>query len=299
MKIVNIKMKSVLVIFASLAILTACSKDEKTADGYGNFEAKEIIVSAEAQGKLLSFKAERGIELKAGDLVAIIDTTQLILKKEQLFAQKGAIANQHNSIVAQTDVQDKQKSILLTEKARVERLLKDGAATSKQLDDIEGQLRVIESSIESIKSQNPAVFSNVDALNKQIEQLNDQINKCYVRNPIDGYVLDNFVELTELIFPGKTLYKIADLNNMELRIYISGEQLSQIKIGQNVKVLIDKNADENYTLQGTVTWISQKAEFTPKIIQTKKDRVNLVYAVIISVKNDGKIKIGMPAEVVF
>lgn len=292
-------MKSILVLLASIALLTSCSEETKTADGYGNFEAKEIIVSAEAQGKLLSFKAERGIELKAGDLVATIDTTQLILKKEQLIAQKGGIANQHNSIVAQIDVQDKQKSILIREKARVERLLKDGAATSKQLDDIEGQLRVIESSIESIKSQNPAVFSNVDALNKQIEQLNDQINKCYVRNPIDGYVLDNFVEETELVIPGKTLYKIADLNNMELRIYISGEQLSQIKIGNKVKVLIDKNVDENYTFEGTITWISQKAEFTPKIIQTKKERVNLVYAVIVSVKNDGKIKIGMPAEVLF
>lgn len=282
-----------------LNLLYSCSNDENTSDGYGNFEAKEILVSAEAQGKLLLFSAERGKELKAGDIVGIVDTVQLVLKKEQLLAQKSAIANQHNSIIAQSEVQERQKAILLTEKTRVEKLMKDGAATSKQLDDIEGQLKVVESSIASIKSQNPAVFSNVDALTKQMEQLNDQINKCYIKNPIDGYVLDNYIEQSELVIPGKTLYKIADLNNMELRIYISGDQLSKIKIGQEIKVLIDKNEEENYKLTGTITWISQKAEFTPKIIQTKKERVNLVYAVIVSVKNDGRIKIGMPGEVVF
>jgi len=275
-------MAKLFTMFSLMLLMISCSDNDNISDAYGNFEATEIIVSAEGQG-----------------IVGIIDTTQLILKKQQAIAQKRAIAVQNQNITAQVEVQEQQKNILQTEQKRVENLLKDGAATQKQMDDINGQIKVVEKSIDAIKSQNPAVFNNIEALDKQIAQLEDMLYKCRIVNPIDGVVLEKYMEARELAAPGKPLYKIADMSKLDLRVYVSGDQLPKIKLGQEVEVLIDKDKDQNTKLQGKVSWISPKAEFTPKIIQTKKERVNLVYAVKINVVNDGSLKIGMPGEVNF
>jgi HlyD family secretion protein len=178
-------------------------------------------------------------------------------------------------------------------------LLKDEAATQKQLDDINSQIDVFDKQIKSIEVQNSTVFNELKAMEKQIEQIDDQINRSVLKSPVTGTVLEKYAEQYELAIMGKPIYKIANLSKLELRVYISGSQLNKIKLRQKVNVLIDENAEENKKLKGEITWISEQSEFTPKIIQTKEERVNLVYAVKISVKNDGSLKIGMPGEVLF
>jgi HlyD family secretion protein len=187
----------------------------------------------------------------------------------------------------------------MVDKDRTEKLLKDNAAPVKQLDDINGKIKVIDSQIASIKTQNAAVLDELTGMDRQIDQTKDQLNRCKIVNPINGAVLEKYIEPSEITTPGRALYKIADMDQMILRVYVSGAQLPSIKIGQKVKVMIDKNEKENQDLQGIITWVSPQAEFTPKIIQTKEDRVNLVYAVKVTVKNDGRLKIGMPGEVKF
>ena len=292
-------MKKIAFILLIPVLLSACSKGKIRSDAYGNFEAKEIMISAENPGKLIMLKIEEGEVLEAHDTVAIIDTIQLHLKKEQLNAQKKAVGSRIPSILAQIEVQNQQKKNLLTEKSRVTKLLKDGAATPKQLDDINGSLNVIESQILSIKTQNQSVFSELDAFANQVDQIEDQIHKCIIINPVKGTVLEKYAEPWEVVVPGKVIYKIADLSELELKVFISGDQLPQVKTGQKVDVLIDQDRTQNTKLEGIVSWISQAAEFTPKIIQTKKERVKLVYAVKVRVKNDGSLKIGMPGEVLF
>jgi HlyD family secretion protein len=257
------------------------------------------LVSSEIQGKLVKFLVEEGRTYKAADIVGQIDTIQLALKRDQLVAQRKASATKITNILSQIDVQEEQKRTLLVDKDRVEKLLKDNAVPVKQLDDINGKIKVTDSQIASIRTQNAAVLDELTSMDKQIDQMTDQLNRCKIVNPINGTVLEKYIEPSEITTPGRALYKIADMDQMILRIYVSGSQLPSIKTGQKVKVLIDKNAKENQVLEGTISWISPQAEFTPKIIQTKDDRVNLVYAVKIAVKNDGRLKIGMPGEVKF
>ena len=292
-------MKKILLIIPSVILLFSCSRNSSKSDAYGNFEAKEILISAENQGKLLKLNVEEGQLLKAGDTVGIIDTIQLSLKRQQILAQRKASGSRIANILAQIEVQNQQKKNLLIEKERVSRLIKDGAATSKQLDDINGNLNVIESQILSIKTQNQAVFSELDAYSSQADQVSDQIKKCILINPVDGTVLEKYAEAWEIAVPGKAIYKIACLDELELRVFISGDQLAEIKTGQKVSVLIDDSKSGSIKKEGTVSWISQTAEFTPKIIQTKKERIKLVYAVKVRVKNDGSLKIGMPGEIIF
>jgi HlyD family secretion protein len=178
-------------------------------------------------------------------------------------------------------------------------MLKDGAATTKQLDDIKASLNVIERQISSIQTQGISIPSELESLNKQILQMELAINRCKIRNPIKGIVLNKFAEQSEIAMPGKALYKIADLNNMYIRVYVSEIQLSEIKIREKVEVLIDQGKKDYKKYEGSISWISSTAEFTPKIIQTKEERVNLVYAIKVLVKNDGYLKIGMPGEVNF
>ena len=185
------------------------------------------------------------------------------------------------------------------DKERIEKLLKDGAATKKQLDDINGRIDLVNSQIASIKTQNVSVISELEVVNTQISQVEESINKCNIKNPIEGIVLEKYAEENEITTFGKPLYKIADMHEMILRVYVSGSQLPQIKIGQEVEVLIDKDAKSNTKFSGIISWISESAEFTPKIIQTKEERVNMVYAVKVKVQNDGSLKIGMPGEVNF
>jgi HlyD family secretion protein len=292
-------MKKIIYILIGFAVLTACSNRNHKSDAYGTFESTEITISSEANGKILKFDINEGDVLNVGSLVGYIDTTDLVLKKEQLIAQRNAISNKSANVFSQIEVQKQQKKNLMIEKTRIENLLKNNAATTKQLDDINGSLDLIDKQIFSIQTQNSSVYNETEGLTKQIEQIEQSIRKCYITNPLAGSVLTKFAEANEVTTFGKALYKIADLSEMTLRVYISESQLSSIKIGQNVEVLIDKNANELSKMEGIITWISQNAEFTPKIIQTKEERVNLVYAVKIKVKNDGTLKIGMPGEVNF
>jgi len=196
-------------------------------------------------------------------------------------------------------VQKQQKSNLEIDKARLEKLYKDGAATKKQLDDINAAINLVDKQILSIQTQNGSVGDELTGLDKQIAQIDQNIIKSHLVNPLKGTVLDKYMMQNELVTPGKSLYKIADLNTIYLRVYVSEAQLSSVKLGQTVEVLIDKGNNEMGKYEGLVTWISSTAEFTPKIIQTKEERVNLVYAVKVKVKNDGALKIGMPGEVNF
>ncbi len=291
-------MKKYLIITA-LALLAACSGKNNKSDAYGNFEADEVIISSEVSGKLLLFNIEEGAELKAETLIGLVDTTDLQLKKEQLMAQKNSIATKTSNITSQIEVQQQQKANLLIDKARIEKLLKDGAATKKQLDDINGSISLVDKQIASIQTQNNSVSSDLLGIEKQIAQIEQSIKKSHIINPVNGTVLDKYMMQDELVTPGKSLYKIADITNIYLRAYVSESQLSSIKLGQKVEVLIDKGKSEVAKYEGFITWISFSAEFTPKIIQTKEERVNLVYAVKIKVKNDGALKIGMPGEVNF
>jgi len=292
----NMKKYILLIIVASFA---ACTNNEKKSDAYGNFEATDVLVSAEASGKILNLDLDEGQVLDANQQVGMIDTIQLSLKVEQLLAQIDAIKTKTTNIFSQVEVQNEQKKTLLVEKERLDKLLKDGAATTKQMDDINGKINVIEKQINSIQTQNASVFSEVKAYEIQIEQIQDQIKKSRIINPINGTVLEKYSEPSEFTIVGKSIYKIADLSTMYLKIFVSGEQLSNVKIGQKVKVIVDDNNGKTKNYDGEISWISEQAEFTPKVIQTKDERVNLVYATKVKVKNDGTLKIGMPGEVMF
>jgi HlyD family secretion protein len=290
-------MRTILFTFLTGFILIACNGNNDNADAYGNFEAIETIVGAEGQGKLLQFMPEEGMELKAGEKVGVIDTSNLWLKKLQLIAMKKAAEAKLVQIGAQVNVQETQKETILKEKNRMENLVNDKAAPEKQLDDIKGQYNLIVSQITSTKSQTQSVTGEIESLAEQINQVEDQIAKCSIINPIDGSVLEKYIEPAEIVTMGKNLYKIANLKTLRLKVYLTGAQLPHVKIGQKVNIKIDEDASTNQTLIGTVTWISSQAEFTPKIIQTKEERVKQVYAVKVDVVNDGRIKIGMPGEV--
>lgn len=282
--------------------LISC-KEEVKSDAYGNFEAIEVIVSTESNGKLLNFKLEEGDILNTNDTVGYIDPTQLNFQQQQLTASIQALKAQVQNIQTQLDVLYEQRKNILREKARIEALLKDDAATKKQWDDINGELQVVEKRIVATKEQlqtaNNAVLAQINPIKEQIKSVQDKLAKSIVINPIKGEVLTKYVEEDEVVSYGRPLYSIADLSEMILRIYVSGEQLPYLHLGQQVQVLIDKSETENRSLQGRVSWVSSRAEFTPKIIQTKKERVSMVYAVKVIVKNDGSLKIGMPGEVNF
>ncbi|MBU8893788.1 MAG: HlyD family efflux transporter periplasmic adaptor subunit [Bacteroidales bacterium] len=291
------KTKYLLLLFT--ALLAACSGNENGSDAYGNFEANEVIISAEAQGKLIEFNIEEGEKLRKGQMLGFIDTVPLSIQKEQLLAQRQAVASKVPNVRAQVAVLEEQKAILNTEKERIEKLFNDNAATKQQLDDISGKCNVLEKQIVATKTQISSVAKEIQVVDKQIKLINEQISRAKIINPIDGTVLEKYLEENEIAVAGKALYKIAGLDEIDLRVYISGAQLPNIKIGQKVKVFIDKDEETNQEYDGEVFWISDQAEFTPKIIQTKEERVNMVYALKIRVKNDGKLKIGMPGEVIF
>lgn len=280
-------------------LLFGCSNNTETSDAYGNFEAETVIVSAESSGKILQLNVEKGQTIEAGFVAALIDTVQMQLQLMQIEAKKAAVDSRRSSIRSQIEVLEEQKMNLKTNEDRTLNMLKDGASTQKQLDDIQGQINVIDKQIESTKTQFTAVSKELEVLNTQKSSLLDLLERCTVESPVSGTVLETFAEEGELTAAGKSLFKIADLSELELKVYVSGAQLSSIKLGQQVEVLIDKNETENQTLSGKITWISSEAEFTPKIIQTKEERVKLVYAVKVTVKNDGTLKIGMPGEVNF
>jgi HlyD family secretion protein len=291
------KTKYMLVLIALLSLFS-CGRNEKTADAYGNFEATEITVSAEASGKIMNLKLEEGQVYDSGQLVGTIDSTDLILKKLQLTNQLSALESKRLNLNAQADVYQQQRANALIDKQRIERLLKDGAATQKQFDDISSSLRLIDKQELLVNSQFTGLSAEVEALKAQINQVKESIKRCAIRVPIKGTVLARYAEQGELLAYGKPVFKIADMNKMTLKAYFSGDQMASFKLGDKVEVLIDKNETEKTSVEGLVSWISSEAEFTPKIIQTKKERVNMVYAVKVAVENNGMLKIGMPGEVV-
>jgi len=275
--------------------IISCNSDTNKADGYGNFEATETTISAENNGKLIQFTVEEGKTLQKGEKVGHIDTIQLALKKELLIVSKNVIFSKSKGVLSQISVLKAQLKTANTSKTRIENLLKENAGTQKQLDDINGKIDVINQQIKSIEIQNLPIVNELKNIDVQLKQVEDQLQKSVITNPVNGTILVKYTEPNEITSFGKPLYKIADLSTMQLRVYVSETQLSNIKIGQEVTVKIDQNeAMKNYT--GTISWIASEAEFTPKIIQTKEERVNLVYAVKIDVKNDESLKIGMPAE---
>lgn len=278
-----------------VATLFSCGNGDDKADGYGNFEATETTISAENNGKLMQFTINEGDQLSAQQFVGYIDTIPLALKREQLQVSKAVVSSKSKGVLSQISVLNAKLKTAKTNRARVENLIKDNAGTQKQLDDVQGEINVIKNQIRSVEIQNAPVVNELKSLDVQIKQIDDQIQKSKIINPINGTVLTKYAEPNEITAFGKPLYKIANLNTMQLRTYISETQLANIKIGQEVTVKID-DADTMKSYKGNISWIASEAEFTPKIIQTKEERVALVYAVKVDVKNDGSLKIGMPAE---
>jgi HlyD family secretion protein len=278
-----------------LISLISCSKNNDKADGYGNFEATEVTVSAEANGKINYLKLEEGDVLEPNTVVGLVDTTQLYFNKQQLIASKASINSKSKNVLSQINVLKEQLKTTLIEQKRIQNMFAENAATKRQVDEIIGKANVLNEQIKSVKTQDDPIINDIKSIDVQIEKINDQIKKSKIENPIQGTVLAKYTEANEVTSFGKPLYKIADISEMNLRVYISETQLAQIKVGQNVTVKIDAK-DEMKSYPGTISWIASSAEFTPKIIQTKEERANLVYAVKIKVKNDGSLKIGMPAE---
>jgi len=281
----------------------ACNKTKTTADASGTFESDEIIISAEASGLIKQLELEEGQVIEAGKYIGYIDTFQLYLKKKQLEAQIRLALSQKPDINKQLAALQAQLSTAEREQKRVANLLKADAATQKQLDDITAQVEVIHKQIEAQSSSlgitSGSIAQQALPLQVQIEQIDDQLAKSRIVNPVNGTVLSQYAEANEMTAIGKPLYKIADLSNLLLRAYVTGKEFASIKLQQKVKVLVE-DADGQYReYPGTIEWISSKAEFTPKTIQTKDERANLVYAIKIRVKNDGLLKIGMYADIKF
>lgn len=322
-------MNKIILSLISISLITACKSGKDDFDATGVFEATETIISSESNGKILTFNIEEGSVLTAGQQVGTIDCLNLGLQKAQVEASMDALAQKQNDAGPQTQIlkeqlisqnaqiatQREQLRVMDKERARLQNLVKAEAIPSKQLDDVTGQMDILKKQIaameaqtavvkQQIKSQeqqvgiqNRGILSEKKPLQERIAQIQDQMNRCTITNPINGTVLTKYAETNEVTGMGKPLYKIADLSAMVLRAYISGDQLSKFKTGQSVKVFIDNGKDEYKELSGVVEWIATKAEFTPKTIQTKDERANLVYATKIKVKNDGFLKIGMYGEV--
>ncbi|MBK6938371.1 MAG: efflux RND transporter periplasmic adaptor subunit [Chitinophagaceae bacterium] len=306
-----------LLTLGSIAVLASCKNGNGKYDASGTFEANEVIVSSELSGKILSFTVEEGQALTKDTIVGTVDAASISLQKEQVEASVAALSEKTADVSPavkllenQLEVQKVQLDNLLHEYLRIDRLVKMDAATSKQLDDIKAQVDVAKKNINvtaqqinvqknNVATQNRSILSEGKPLQKRVAQLDDQLKKASIINPIAGTVITKYAEPGEITTAGKALYKIADLSTMTLRAYVTGSQLTQIKLGQAVKVLVDDGPDKYREIPGIITWISDKAEFTPKTIQTKYERANLVYATKIKVKNDGYIKIGMYGEVKF
>ncbi len=288
-------MKKISIPIIALFTLLSCNSTDEKADGYGNFEATEVTVSSESNGKIIFLNMEEGQELEAQKQVGLIDTLQMHFTKQELFAAKNTITSKSASVLSQKSVLDEQLKTARLEQKRIENMFAENAATKRQVDEINGKVSVILQQIKGVGSQNAPIINDLKSIDVQIEKINDQIKKSNITNPIQGVVLNKYAEPGEVTGFGKPLYKIADVSEMTLRVFVSETQLSQIKMGQEVTVKIDA-AKEMKTYKGSISWIAAQAEFTPKIIQTKEERVHLVYAVKVKVKNDGGLKIGMPAE---
>jgi HlyD family secretion protein len=295
-------MKKIIISFVTLCVfvfICSCAKQENRADAYGSFEATDITLSSEISGKVVSIPVRKGNRIKKGDLICIIDTTLLNLQKSELETQMAAIKTKLLSISAQISVIDQQYENVTVNYNRVIKMLKQNAATKKQYDDLSGQLRVLEKKREAHTIQKLSVTSEIEVLKQKRHFLNEQMKRCYMYAPVNGTILEKYLEPYEITAAGKPVCRIADLAYMTLTVYVSAGQVNRLMINDSCVVHIDKDRKSSISYPGSIAWISQQAEFTPKIILTKEVRVNLVYAVQIRVRNDGRIKIGMPGETIF
>ena len=291
-------MKNIILISIALFVVS-CGNDVRKYDAYGNFEADEVLISSEANGKIMELNIEEGMKIKEGTFIGYIDTLQLHLQKKQLEAKINAIKSQYGNIIANVNVLNEKEKVLLNDKERFENMLEKKAATQKQVDDINGQIAILNKQKQEINSRNNNIITEIRTIEANIEQIEDQIKRCRIICPVGGTVLNKYAEQYEITAAGKPLFKIAKLDAITLRAYASGSQLPHIKLGQKVDVFIDETESSDQKFTGTICYISSEAEFTPKIIQTKEDRVNMVYAVKIKIKNEGSMKIGMPGAVNF
>jgi HlyD family secretion protein len=285
-----------------LITLASCSTNNDAVDGSGTFEAVETLISAEVSGRLVQFSIVDGQQVKRDELLGVIDTTQLVLKRQQLQAQVQAVLARKPHVATQIAALQEQLRGSKREHERLAKLVKADAATQKQLDDATTAMDVLTKQLDAQLSSLDVTTSSLDSetrpLVMQIAQIDDQLERSRLLAPFNGTVLTTYADPYELAVAGKALYKIADLSTLILRAYITNDQLTQIRLGQNVTVIVD-HGDTQKSYTGTVSWISDKAEFTPKTIQTKDERANLVYAVKIRVPNDGYLKIGMYGEITF
>ncbi len=291
------------ILFAALIMLTACGRSNDSFDATGAFESTEVIVSSETNGKIMELNMEEGDKLKAGDIIGYIDSTQLYLKKMQLSAGLRSVDIRKPDIHKQIASLEQQIAVARSEQQRMENLVRAKAGNQKQVDDYANSIKVLTKQLEAQKStlnkSTSGANADVESIQYQIMQLDDQLQKCRIVNPSAGTVLVKYAQSGELATVGKPLYKIANIDLLYLRAYVTSDQLTQIKLNQKVRVFSDfgKNGRREYS--GIITWISAKSEFTPKGIETKDERANLVYAVKIAVKNDGYLKIGQYGETIF
>lgn len=287
--------------YGLLSLLTVGCGDRDDFDATGTFEATEVTVSAEANGRILCFDVEEGDSVEAAVPVGAIDTVQLYLQKLQLERQVASARSSRPDVRKQATALREQIAQQQTERRRVENLLKDGAATTKQLDDIDAQLKILQGQLDALLStlhnNLASIDENSSAIELQIAQIEDRLSKCRIVSPVGGTVLAKYAEAGELAAVGRPLIKVADLGQVYLRAYFTSEQLSSLRLGQQVTVTADFGGDERIDYPGRITWIASESEFTPKSIQTRNSRANLVYAVKIAVKNDGRLKLGLYGEV--
>jgi len=296
-------MKKIFILLAITSFLTqSCLEKDEKFDASGTFEATEIIVSSESTGKIIEFNVEEGQILEKNQFLGYIDTTQIYLTKLQLLTTATTVKGSRLDVSKQIAAIEQQIVTAKSEKIRIEKLVNSEAAKQKDLDDINAQILVLEKQLAATKSTLDLTNYSLDGQSKslevQIEQINNQLQKCKIISPISGTVLVKYAEKDEFALTSGALFKIADLEDMILRAYVTSEQLTQLKLGQEVKVSADFG-EEYREYSGKITWISSKSEFTPKTIQTKDERANLVYAIKISIENDGYLKIGMYGNVKF
>ena len=289
---------------AGLLFSTAgCGKNKGDADAYGVCEATEITVSSESNGKMLDFDIQEGQSYEAGQDLGCIDTFQTYLQIKQLESSINAVLARRPNAGSQMRVLEDKLATLNKEKQRVHNLIEANAASTKQLDDIQAEINITMSQIAATRStlstQDQSLLEEVEAMRFQLQQLQHALESCHIKAPITGTIINKYIEENELAYQGKPLFKIADLNNMYIKVYITEDKLASVKLNQKAIVRLDNKNGKPIKLEGQVSWISPKAEFTPKMIQTKEERVNLVYAVKVSFKNDGSAKIGMPGDVIF
>jgi HlyD family secretion protein len=292
-------MKTKSLVIIAMFLLVGCKNKTNKADAFGNFEATEVIVSAETNGRILQFDPVEGSQIEKNGIIAFVDTTMLNLQSDEIDAGMRSVKTTLSSINAQNDILKQQIENININISRFGKMLKDDATTQKQYDDLTGQVAVLQKQIISNNTQKTSVAAELSVYESKKATLNDQIKRCYVKSPLKGTIIEKYSEAGEITAAGKPLVKIADLSIIKLKVFVSGSDLEKVKTGHPCTVRIDKGEKGFITFPGTISYISDKAEFTPKIIQTKEDRVIMVYAVKIDLINDGTLKSGMPGEAIF